>query len=89
MKTVKILAKGRVQGVFYRYSTKQEAIRLGVLGYAKNLLNGDVEIIAQGNSDAIQALFLWCKEGPAHARVDDIEIKEVETNKEYNDFKTM
>ena len=61
---------GRVQGVGFRYTTQHEAQRLGLSGYAKNLDDGSVEIVACGESDSVEQLMVWLKAGgPRSARV--------------------
>jgi acylphosphatase len=64
---------GKVQGVFFRHSTRIEAERLGVRGIARNLADGSVEVLAQGEAAAVLALSDWLKIGPTQARVDAIE----------------
>jgi acylphosphatase len=64
---------GKVQGVFFRHSTRIEAERLGVRGIARNLADGSVEVFAQGEAAAVLALSDWLKIGPLEARVDAIE----------------
>lgn len=70
--------KGRVQGVWFRDSTRREAERLGITGYAKNLSNGDVEVVASGDAVALDALQHWLAEGPPLARVDKLVTKDLE-----------
>jgi acylphosphatase len=60
---------GRVQGVWYRGATEAEARRLGVDGWVRNLPDGSVEAIVQGEPAAVRALVDWCREGPPGARV--------------------
>lgn len=64
---------GRVQGVSYRASCRQQALRLGVRGCAMNLPDGSVEVLACGTEPALQALERWLWQGPAWARVDAVE----------------
>jgi acylphosphatase len=66
---VRILVRGRVQGVGFRYATVAEARRLGLAGWARNLPDGRVEILAEGAPDAVQALIEWCGHGPPSACV--------------------
>ena len=61
MKSIKILVSGKVQGVFFRDGTRRKAMDLGLTGYAKNLPDGDVEVVAQGNEDKINALIDFIK----------------------------
>jgi acylphosphatase len=70
---------GRVQGVFYRASTREQARLLGVTGYARNLPDGRVEVLACGNDMAVQALCDWLAVGPAAARVNGVECEAAES----------
>jgi acylphosphatase len=68
---------GRVQGVFYRASTRSRAQSLGVTGYARNLPDGRVEVLACGAPDAVRALCDWLWEGPPAAHVTAVEVEPV------------
>jgi acylphosphatase len=61
--------RGRVQGVWFRESTRREAVALGITGYAKNMADGSVEVLACGDSAALQRLAEWLEVGPPAARV--------------------
>jgi acylphosphatase len=65
--------KGRVQGVWFRESTRRQAGALGITGYAKNLADGSVEVLACGESAALQRLAEWLEVGPPAARVTRVE----------------
>ena len=69
---------GRVQGVFYRASTRQKAIELGCAGYARNRPDGRVEALIVGEPEAVQALIDWLWKGPPAAHVTAIEVRELE-----------
>lgn len=70
MKTcVRCLVSGRVQGVFFRASTRQQAERLRITGYARNLPDGRVEVLACGMPEAVDELKTWLTRGPAQAQV--------------------
>lgn len=69
---VRIVVSGRVQGVGFRYAAITEARRLGLLGWARNVSDGTVEIVAEGDPDAVQALVAWCHSGPPSARVSGV-----------------
>ncbi len=71
------LVSGRVQGVFYRASTRTRAESLGVTGYARNLPDGRVEVLACGRGAAVEALCEWLWVGPPAADVRSIEIEEI------------
>jgi acylphosphatase len=68
----RFLVTGKVQGVFFRQSTKLEAKRLSIRGSARNLADGSVEVWAQGSAASLDALHHWLQRGPAHARVDAV-----------------
>jgi len=72
MRCAKFLVRGRVQGVFFRASTRTQAQALGLHGYAKNLADGSVEVLACGTEDALNRLQSWLGQGPPAARVDDV-----------------
>ncbi|WP_425603268.1 acylphosphatase [Luteimonas endophytica] len=69
---VRFLVRGRVQGVFFRASTREQAQRLGLRGHARNLDDGGVEVLAAGEAGAIEALERWLWRGPPAARVDAV-----------------
>jgi len=69
MITRRYLVEGRVQGVFFRASTQAEAVRLGLLGWVRNLPDGRVEVLASGASAAQEALAAWLAIGPPLAKV--------------------
>lgn len=72
------LVSGRVQGVFYRASARERARVLGVTGYARNLPDGRVEVLACGSPEAVDALCAWLWQGPPAAAVKDVEIEELD-----------
>jgi len=73
MPCAKFIICGRVQGVFFRASTRTEATRLGLDGYAKNLADGSVEVLACGDAAALDALQRWLQRGPPAASVRSVE----------------
>lgn len=77
---------GKVQGVFYRHHTRQKAQELGITGWVKNLPNGNVELIACGNHEALEQLTTWLWEGPSRAQVKKVICKKVDAEI-YDDFK--
>ncbi|PAW37034.1 acylphosphatase [Pantoea vagans] len=80
---------GRVQGVGFRYSTQAEARTLGVLGYARNLDDGSVEVLAWGEAEQVEALIAWLKAGGPHsARVDKVLVEPHQPAELPRDFKT-
>lgn len=75
---VRALISGRVQGVFYRDSTRREATRAGLSGWVRNLADGRVEAVFSGPADAVAAMLEWCRQGPPLARVDGVAVDELE-----------
>lgn len=88
MKTLRIIVSGRVQGVFFRASTKVVADQIGIRGIVKNLPDGTVFIEAEGEDFLMEDFLDWCKYGPDDARVDDISVEEIET-KNYRNFNIL
>jgi acylphosphatase len=74
--TRSVRAHGRVQGVWYRESMRQEAARLGVTGWVRNRLDGTVEAVVQGTPGAVDAITEWMRRGPEQAEVTRLEIGE-------------
>ena len=68
---------GRVQGVWYRATTQQKAIDLGLKGWVRNVSDGRVELIACGDEQQIRQLQAWLWQGPTHAKVDEVIVKEI------------
>ena len=83
---VKIIVIGRVQGVFYRDSTRRKAKELGLAGTVRNLPDGSVEVVAEGPADALQALAQWCRLGPPAAQVRDASTQYSLSTGEFSDF---
>ena len=68
----RFLVIGKVQGVYFRHSTRVEAKRLAIRGSARNVPDGSVEVVAQGKSGAVEQLRVWLQHGPRDARVDEV-----------------
>ena len=85
---IRFRVTGRVQGVFYRDTTRRRALELGLNGWAKNMFDGSVEVVAQGTAQQLAALesFLW--EGPRLARVDSVEGESAAPSEELSGFRT-
>lgn len=73
MSAARFFVRGKVQGVWFRASTREQARALGLRGYALNLADGRVEVLAAGDDAAIDALADWLRQGPPNARVDAVE----------------
>jgi acylphosphatase len=72
MACARFLVAGRVQGVFFRASTREQALRLGLSGYAKNLDDGRVEVVASGSDESVAELEDWLHQGPPAASVESV-----------------
>ena len=72
MACARFIVTGRVQGVFFRASTREQALRLGLSGSASNRADGSVEVIASGDEAALVELERWLHRGPPAARVDSV-----------------
>ena len=72
MAAARFLVRGRVQGVRFRAATRDEALRLGLSGHARNLADGSVEVLAAGEDASLAALQRWLQRGPPLARVDEV-----------------
>jgi acylphosphatase len=86
MVKTKIIIKGMVQGVGFRYYCFKIATALGLLGYAKNLYNGDVEIEVEGEDGAVNEFINLVKIGPEHSRVTSISVESDKYEKIYTTF---
>ncbi|MEN6359724.1 MAG: acylphosphatase [Smithella sp.] len=76
MKRVHVYISGRVQGVCFRAMTQQTALNLKLTGWVRNMDDGRVEALLEGEDAAVDQMVVWCKTGPPAARVDDIDIIE-------------
>ena len=70
-----IVIKGWVQGVFFRASAQQEGLQLGLTGEVRNLPDGSVEAIVEGERSAVDDFVAWCRRGPPSAEVEDVQVK--------------
>tara|TARA_B100001750_G_scaffold93590_1_gene73819 strand:+ start:192 stop:470 length:279 start_codon:yes stop_codon:yes gene_type:complete len=86
LKRIHIFVTGRVQGVFFRQSTKVVAIKNNVNGWVRNLDDGRVEIVGEGEESNINSFIDWCKTGPANSRVDEFELSEENITNEFKIF---
>ena len=89
MRAIRAVVKGRVQGVFFRVSTREEARRLGLTGWVRNLSDGSVECFAQGPQTAIDRLVLFLHKGPSSARVEKVDIHEDNPDPIFDDFRVL
>jgi acylphosphatase len=73
-RTLHLVIRGRVQGVFFRNSMQREAMKLGVAGWVRNCSDGAVEAVVQGESDAVEAIVRWAHQGPEIAQVTHVDV---------------
>ena len=88
MPCARFVVRGRVQGVFFRASTREQALKLGIAGHARNLADGNVEVIACGTDEALDELQKWLHRGPPSARVESVQREELPEQK-MQGFETM
>ena len=86
MKRARIYVSGLVQGVFYRANAQKEAQRLKVTGYIKNLSDGRVETVIEGEDLCVNKMIQWCEVGPKYSRVDKVEVISEQYKGEFKDF---
>ena len=72
----RIVVEGRVQGVFFRDTCHQEAVDAGVAGWVRNLDDGRVEVVAEGDPTAVERLVSWCREGPSSAHITGVDVSD-------------
>ena len=84
VKKAKALVRGRVQGVFFRYYTRKCANELSLTGYAKNMPDGSVEVIFEGEN--LEEGLSWLNQGSPQSHVENLEVNRYEGDREYQDF---
>ena len=84
-----LVISGRVQGVCFRYYTRQTAKKNDVTGWVRNLPDGRVEALIEGEEPAVAATLNWCRQGPDLARVDQIDMSELPATGEFADFRIL
>ncbi len=87
--SVKLVIHGRVQGVWFRESTRKQAVELGVSGWVKNRVDGSVEALIEGPKDSVKKLIDWCHKGPPYAKVDQVDEIWVDWKGELDSFKVV
>ncbi len=86
---VHIFISGKVQGVFFRDSTKTRAKELGVSGWVRNLPDGRVEAVLEGQKEIVEEMVEWCRKGPEYARVTGMEVIEENYKNEFDNFSLL
>ena len=82
----RVVVHGRVQGVGFRYSTRQRAASAGVAGWVRNCPDGTVEAVFDGDDEAVARMVEWMREGPRGAVVERAEVSEEEGSEELSGF---
>jgi acylphosphatase len=85
-KRAHLYISGRVQGVNFRYYTRQQAQMLGVTGWVRNLMDGSVETLFEGDRISVENMIEWCHQGPKASRVDNVEIHWEKPTGEFSGF---
>jgi len=83
---IRLIITGSVQGVCFRMDTQQKALRLGLCGWVRNLERGDVEVLAQGPTDKLEALIQWCQKGPPLAHVKEVQVVKTKIKEQFDTF---
>ena len=86
---VHVVIEGRVQGVFFRASTRDEARARGLKGWVRNLPDGRVEALFEGEKPVVESMLAWCRKGPPYAYVDNVEIHWETYRGDLTDFRVV
>ena len=86
---IRLFVRGKVQGVFFRQALKVMAIKNNVTGWVRNLEDGRVEVLLDGDIDGVNTVVEWAHGGPANSRVDNVEIKNEVFKDEFTDFEVL
>ncbi|MBD1400153.1 acylphosphatase [Pelovirga terrestris] len=84
--SAKVRISGRVQGVWFRQSTREQAAELGVTGWCRNCPDGSVEAVFQGDEKIVNAIIDWCHQGPKLAQVEHVHIEWLDSGGVFNSF---
>jgi acylphosphatase len=86
---LRLVISGRVQGVGFRFSAQDEAMDLAITGWARNLVSGEVEIVAEGRRDRLAMMAAWAHRGPRFAHVTDVREEWLDFTGEFADFRIL
>jgi len=84
--SVRLLVRGKVQGVYFRFNLQQVAMKNSVVGWVRNLPDGNVEALLEGNKEDVNQVVQWSKDGPENARVDEVKMDYGQYTGKYKDF---
>ena len=82
----RIFVSGKVQGVFFRSSTRDKALELGISGWVRNLSDGRVEVVFEGKQESVEKMVEWCRRGPPYAHVENVEVVPEDYKGEFKGF---
>ena len=88
-KAARLIVQGTVQGIFFRQFVKEHADNLGLVGFVRNLEDGTVEIVAEGEGEQIDRLVGFVNKGPEHAQIRNVKIGERKWSGEFKEFKIL
>ena len=83
---VHVVISGRVQGVWFRASTKEKAEQLGITGWVRNTADGNVEAVFVGDKDILNEMIKWCNQGPTHAKVNNVKVENIGSTDDFITF---
>ncbi len=86
-KRLHVLIEGRVQGVWFRDSTRTEAQKLDLTGWVRNLADGRVEAVFEGDEETLNRILTWCRQGSPNSRVDRVEQEWSEATGQFSEFR--
>ncbi|MCX9010187.1 MAG: acylphosphatase [Candidatus Methanoperedens sp.] len=81
-----IFVMGKVQGVFFRSGTRDKALELGIAGWVRNLDDGQVEAVFEGEKENVEKIVEWCRRGPQYAQVEKVEVVPEDYKAEFKGF---
>jgi acylphosphatase len=88
-KRIHLIVSGRVQGVFFRAETQSQALQLHLKGCVRNMSDGRVEIVIEGNEDDVKRMIAWCHKGPRLAKVEKVDYHEEPFQGGFDDFEIV
>ena len=88
-KAVKLVVDGTVQGVFFRQFVKDSADKFGLFGFVRNLEDGNVEVVLEGDGDKITQIIEIIKKGPEHSQIRNVSVEEQKFSGEFKEFKVL
>ena len=83
---VHVVISGRVQGVWFRATTKQKAEQLGLTGWVRNTYDGNVEAVFEGDENSVKEMLEWCHKGPPLSKVVNVEVKNQKPTNGFDGF---